>query len=207
MKVAQHLPQFSAERNVACRLLARRQDQRQPTGKARGPTSCADSNSIAPLCRLGALPMDPICLALIGAGYAAITSNGELDLASSTHACASLSMRRLSLDEASRSASSSDSTAFSTYSSCFVMGPSMFTCRHPSTAKNRKRSKRVPGYRASPALARSNGVGWRGREEESGATRSLMQKPLEPTLLQHRQNALRCNHVQLSHRFRRSRGG
>ena len=129
---------------MACRLLARRQEQRQPTGKARGPTNCADSNSIAPLCRLGALAMDPICLALIGAGYAAITSNGELDLASSTHACASLSMRRLSLDEASRSASSSDSTAFSTYSSCLVMGPPMCTPLQPLTRKN---EEGVNGFR------------------------------------------------------------
>jgi hypothetical protein len=33
------------------------------------------------------------------------------------------------------------------------MGPTMFTCCHPSTAKNRIRSKRVPGYRRPPPPA------------------------------------------------------
>ena len=53
-------------------------------------------------------------------------------------------MRRLSIDEASRLASSSYSTAFSTYSSCLVMGPPMFT---PVQPLNRKNEKGVNGFR------------------------------------------------------------
>ena len=58
----------------------------------------------------------------------------------------SLSMRRLSLDEANRSASSSDSTAFSTYSSCLVMG----THVRPVQRLNRKNEKGVNGFRDLP---------------------------------------------------------